>query len=97
MHVDTGHNFQEALDFRDWMVKDIGAKLIVRYVQDSIDKGRAVEEKGPNPSRNGLQTITLLDALLEDCAVSTCCSTRPHRIRNRRSGVGGLARPALRT
>lgn len=65
LHVDTGHNFQEALDFRDKMVKDIGANLIVRYVQDSIDKGRAVEEKGPNPSRNGLQTITLLDALEE--------------------------------
>lgn len=65
MHVDTGHNFQEALDFRDKMVEEIGAKLIVRYVQDSIDKGRAVEEKGPNPSRNGLQTITLLDAIEE--------------------------------
>jgi sulfate adenylyltransferase subunit 2 len=65
MHVDTGHNFQEALDFRDKMVKDIGANLIVRYVQDSIDKGRAVEEKGPNPSRNGLQTVTLLDAIEE--------------------------------
>jgi len=65
MHVDTGHNFQEALDYRDKMVKDVGANLIVRYVQDSIDKGRAVEEKGPNPSRNGLQTITLLDALEE--------------------------------
>jgi sulfate adenylyltransferase subunit 2 len=65
LHVDTGHNFQEALDFRDWMVKDIGAKLIIRYVQDSIDKGRAVEEKGLNPSRNGLQTITLLDSIEE--------------------------------
>jgi sulfate adenylyltransferase subunit 2 len=65
LHVDTGHNFQEALDFRDWMANDIGAKLIIRYVQDSIDKGRAVEEKGPNPSRNGLQTITLLDAIEE--------------------------------
>lgn len=65
MHVDTGHNFQEALHYRDKMVKDVGANLIVRYVQDSIDKGRAVEEKGPNPSRNGLQTITLLDALEE--------------------------------
>ena len=65
MHIDTGHNFQEALDYRDEMVKSVGAKLIVRYVQDSIDKGRAVEEKGPNPSRNGLQTITLLDAMEE--------------------------------
>ncbi len=65
MHIDTGHNFQEAIDFRDEMVERVGAKLIVRYVQDSIDQGRAVEEKGPNPSRNGLQTITLLDAMEE--------------------------------
>jgi sulfate adenylyltransferase subunit 2 len=65
MHIDTGHNFQEALDYRDEMVKNVGAKLIVRFVQDSINQGRAVEEKGPNPSRNGLQTITLLDALEE--------------------------------
>lgn len=65
MHIDTGHNFQEALDFRDEMVERVGAKLIIRYVQDSIDKGRAVEEKGPNPSRNGLQTITLLDSMEE--------------------------------
>jgi sulfate adenylyltransferase subunit 2 len=65
MHIDTGHNFQEALDYRDEMVKNVGAKLIVRYVQDSIDAGRAVEEKGLNPSRNGLQTVTLLDALEE--------------------------------
>ena len=65
MHIDTGHNFEEAIDFRDEMVENVGAKLIVRYVQDSIDKGRAVEEKGLNPSRNGLQTITLLDALEE--------------------------------
>ncbi|MFL5730539.1 MAG: sulfate adenylyltransferase subunit CysD [Cytophagaceae bacterium] len=65
MHIDTGHNFQEALDYRDKMVKDVGAKLIIRYVQDSIDKGTAVEEKGPNPSRNGLQTITLLESMEE--------------------------------
>lgn len=65
MHIDTGHNFPETIEFRDEMVEKLGAKLIVRYVQDSIDKGRAVEEKGPNPSRNGLQTITLLDALEE--------------------------------
>lgn len=65
MHIDTGHNFQEALDFRDDLVKKVGARLIVRNVQDSINQGRAVEEKGPNPSRNGLQTITLLDAIEE--------------------------------
>ncbi|WMJ72665.1 sulfate adenylyltransferase subunit CysD [Cytophagaceae bacterium ABcell3] len=65
LHIDTGHNFPETLDYRDNLVKEVGAKLIVRYVQDSIDQGRAVEEKGPNPSRNSLQTITLLDALEE--------------------------------
>lgn len=65
MHIDTGHNFPETLEFRDKLVEQIGAKLIVRTVQESIDKGRSVEEKGPNPSRNGLQTITLLDAIEE--------------------------------
>lgn len=65
LHIDTGHNFQETLDFRDRLMEQIGAQLIVRYVQDSIDQGRAVEEKGPNPSRNALQIVTLLDALAE--------------------------------
>jgi len=65
LHIDTGHNFQETLDYRDWLVKETGARLLVRYVQDSIDKGRVAEEKGVNPSRNGLQTVTLLDALEE--------------------------------
>jgi len=65
MHIDTGHNFQEALDYRDRWVESLGAKLIVKYVQDSIDAGRAVEETGANASRNMLQTVTLLDALEE--------------------------------
>ena len=65
MHIDTGHNFEETITFRDQLVEEVGAKLIVRYVEDSIKSGRAVEEKGPNPSRNGLQTITLLDAIEE--------------------------------
>ena len=65
LHIDTGHNFPETITFRDEMVQRIGAQLIVRNVQDSIDKGRAKEEKGPNASRNILQTITLLDALEE--------------------------------
>jgi sulfate adenylyltransferase subunit 2 len=65
VHIDTGHNFQETLDFRDEMVERVGARLIIRTVQESIDKGRAVEEKGPNPSRNALQTITLLDTIEE--------------------------------
>ncbi|HOZ15862.1 MAG TPA: sulfate adenylyltransferase subunit CysD [Tenuifilaceae bacterium] len=72
MHIDTGHNFQETLDFRDWLVAETGVPLIVKYVQDSINKGRAVEETGYNASRNKLQTVTLLDAIEElkiDCAM----------------------------
>jgi len=65
LHIDTGHNFQETLDYRDDLMNKTGAKCIVRYVQDSIDKGRVVEEKGFNASRNKLQTVTLLDALEE--------------------------------
>jgi len=72
LHIDTGHNFPETLEFRDWLVKETGVQLIVRYVQDSIDKGRVTEEKGYNASRNKLQTVTLLDAIEElkvDCAM----------------------------
>ena len=65
MHVDTGHNFKETIEFRDMLVNRIGAQLIVKSVQESIDKGRAREETGPNASRNALQTVTLLDALEE--------------------------------
>ena len=65
LHIDTGHNFPEAIEYRDWLVENIGAELLVRYVQDSIDRGRCVDETGPNASRNALQTITLLDALQE--------------------------------
>ncbi len=65
MHVDTGHNFAEVLDFRDRRVKEMGERLIVASVQESIDKGRVREEPGPDPSRNRLQTVTLLDAILE--------------------------------
>jgi sulfate adenylyltransferase subunit 2 len=65
MHIDTGHNFEETITFRDKLVAQTGARLIIRSVQDSINQGRAVEEKGLNPSRNGLQTVTLLDALEE--------------------------------
>ncbi|HXB13689.1 MAG TPA: sulfate adenylyltransferase subunit CysD [Bacteroidia bacterium] len=65
LHIDTGHNFPETIEYRDNWVKEIGAKLIVKYVQDSIDKGRVKEEKGYNASRNLLQTVTLLDAIEE--------------------------------
>jgi sulfate adenylyltransferase subunit 2 len=65
MHVDTGHNFPEALEFRDRIVAELGERLIVASVEDSIRSGRVVEETGPRASRNGLQTITLLDAIAE--------------------------------
>src|SRR5665213_1731164 len=65
MHVDTGHNFPEVLEFRDRRVSELGERLIVASVQDSIDAGRVVEERGPRGSRNRLQTVTLLDAISE--------------------------------
>jgi sulfate adenylyltransferase subunit 2 len=65
MHVDTGHNFPEVIDFRDRRVAELGERLIVASVQESIDSGRVVEETGPRASRNRLQTTTLLDAIEE--------------------------------
>jgi sulfate adenylyltransferase subunit 2 len=65
MHVDTGHNFPEVIDFRDRLVAQLGERLIVASVQDSIDAGRVREETGPRASRNRLQTTTLLDAIAE--------------------------------
>lgn len=65
VHIDTGHNFAEAIEYRDWFAADVGARLVVRLVEDSIKAGRCQEEKGPNPSRNGLQTVTLLDTIEE--------------------------------
>jgi len=65
MHVDTDHNFEEVVDFRDRLVDRLGEKLIVAKVQDSIDAGRVVEDTGPRASRNRLQTTTLLDAIEE--------------------------------
>lgn len=72
LHVDTGHNFPETIEYRDAYVKDLGAQLIVGSVQDSIDKGRVKEETGLDASRNALQTVTLLDSIEEhriDCAL----------------------------
>lgn len=63
VHIDTGHNFDETIEYRDELVKRLGVKLIVGSVQQSIDEGRVVEEKGYNASRNKLQTVTLLDTL----------------------------------
>ena len=65
MHVDTGHNFPEVIEFRDRRVAELGERLIVASVQESIDAGRVVEETGPRASRNRLQTTTLLDAIGE--------------------------------
>jgi len=65
MHVDTGHNFPEAIEYRDRRVAELGERLIVASVQESIDKGRVVEQTGPRASRNALQTVTLLDAISE--------------------------------
>ena len=65
MHVDTGHNFPEVIEFRDRRVEELGERLIVASVQDSIDRGRVAEETGPRASRNRLQTVTLLDAIEE--------------------------------
>jgi sulfate adenylyltransferase subunit 2 len=65
MHVDTGHNFPEVIEFRDRRVEELGVELVVASVQESIDRGRVVEETGPRASRNRLQTVTLLDAIAE--------------------------------
>ncbi len=72
MHIDTGHNFPETLEYRDRWVAKVGARLIVRSVEDSIRQGRVTEQKGPDASRNSLQSVTLLDGIREfqfDCAI----------------------------
>ncbi len=72
VHIDTGHNFEETIEYRDRLVAETGVKLIVGSVQESIEKGRVVEETGPEASRNMLQTVTLLDTIAEhkfDCAL----------------------------
>jgi sulfate adenylyltransferase subunit 2 len=66
MHVDTGHNFPEVIEYRDRRVAELGERLLVASVQESIDKGRVVEQTGPRASRNQLQTTTLLDAIQEN-------------------------------
>ena len=65
MHIDTGHNFPETIEFRDKLVEENNLELIVGYVQDSINSGKVKEETGPDASRNALQTVTLLDTLKE--------------------------------
>ena len=71
LHIDTGHNFPETIEFRDWLATHTGMQLVVRYVQDSINKGRVKEETGKYASRNVLQTTTLLDAI-EELKLDAC-------------------------
>jgi len=63
VHIDTGHNFPETITYRDQMIDRLGERLIVGYVQDSIDQGKVIEQTGKNASRNALQTVTLLDII----------------------------------
>ncbi|MFL9844957.1 sulfate adenylyltransferase subunit CysD [Flavobacterium rhizosphaerae] len=72
MHVDTGHNFPETIKFRDDLIEELGVRLLVGSVQESIDQGRVAEERGKNATRNALQITTLLDAIEShkvDCAI----------------------------
>jgi sulfate adenylyltransferase subunit 2 len=71
LHIDTGHNFSETVEFRDWLAAHTGMQLIVRYVQDSINQGKVKEETGKYASRNVLQTTTLLDAI-EEMKLDAC-------------------------
>ena len=71
LHIDTGHNFPETIEFRDWLAQHTGMRLIVRHVQDTIDAGRVKEETGKYASRNVLQTVTLLDAI-EEMKLDAC-------------------------
>src|SRR5258707_6581574 len=76
MHVDTGHNFREVIEFRDSSVERLDVNLVVASVQASIDAGRAVEETGPRASRNRLQTTTLLDAIESNGFDAVMCGGR---------------------
>jgi len=71
LHIDTGHNFPDTIDFRDRLAEQLGIRLVVHYVQDSIDAGLVSEETGPNRSRNALQTVTLLSAI-SDLNLDAC-------------------------
>ena len=90
MHVDTGHNFPEVLDFRDRRAAELGVRLIVASVQDSIDQGRAIEETGRWTSRNRLQTVTLLDAIEENRFDAALRRRPPRRGEGARQGAGLL-------
>ncbi len=94
MHVDTGHNFPEVLEFRDRRLEELGARLVVASVQDSIDNGRVTEQPG-NPSRNRLQTRTLLDTITEnkfDAVFGGHGATRKRRAKGKGLLVPGRVR-----
>ena len=76
MHVDTGHNFPEVIEFRDRRVAELGARLVVSSVQDAIDDGRVAEETGARASRNRLQTTALLDSITEHRFDALFCGAR---------------------
>ena len=96
MHIDTGHNFPEVIEFRDRRVEELGERLIVASVQESIDKGRAVEETGPRASRNRLQTVTLLDAIEEHRFDAAVRRRPPRRGARPRQGADALLPRRLR-
>ena len=96
MHVDTGHNFAEAIEYRDRRVAELGERLIVASVQESIDKGRVVEETGPRASRNRLQTTTLLDAIEEHGFDAAIGGARRDEEREPREGADLLLPRRLR-
>ena len=91
LHIDTGHNFPETLDFRDRFARELGCELIVRGVQDSIDSGRVEEETGRVREPNALQTVTLLDAIAELRARRRHRRRPPRRRKGARQGADLLA------
>jgi sulfate adenylyltransferase subunit 2 len=76
LHIDTGHNFPELIEFRDNFIHELGAQLIIRYVQDSIDAGKVQEKTGDTLARNSMQIVTLQDALEEFSFDAACCGAR---------------------
>ena len=88
LHIDTGHNFVETIEFRDKLADDLGVKLIIGSVQEAIDKGRVTEEKGLNASRNELQIVALLDAI--EANKNRCSDWRRKARRRKSKGKGAF-------
>ena len=96
MHIDTGHNFPEAIEFRDRRIAELGERLVIASVQESIDKGRVVDETGPRATCNRLQRTTLLDAMLEhgfDAAIGGASATRSAHARRSGSSPSATTPP----